>query len=95
MGSRDLPFAVKKATFSLGAYAHVTAGRTASADMNTGFFVCRRASAWKYIIKPQSPVIPLTPSASSSCTFSTKRASTSAGMAPAWQISNVSPGTTR
>ena len=35
-GLSDLPFAVKMATFSLGAYAHVTAGRTAGADMNTG-----------------------------------------------------------
>ena len=73
----------------------MTAGSWHSADMNTGFFVCLRASAWKNIMKPQSPVIPETPSASSSFTLPMKRSSTSGVILPDWHIAKVRPGTTR
>ena len=74
----------------------MTAGSWHSADMNTGFFVCLRASAWKNIMKPQSPVMPDTPfSWSSHRTASVNSAITSGVMALFWHISNVRPGATR
>mmetsp|Transcript_48277 Transcript_48277/g.108750 ORF Transcript_48277/g.108750 Transcript_48277/m.108750 type:complete len:292 (+) Transcript_48277:599-1474(+) len=94
IGSSDLPLAVKTAISSSLEKADVTAGSCASADIKTGLYVTCRASCWKYIMKPQSPVMPETPFSSKYLIAALKLSSTSGVIFPLMHISNVNPGTT-
>ena len=61
IGLSASPLAVKTATFWALPYAVVIAGSCASADMKTGTVVelCSRMYFCTYIMKPQSPVMPV------------------------------------